>query len=269
MRASTVIALVGALLIATIVGYGVGLSFISRASDSSQSRLNDLEAHLVLSTVVAGTYGSITAVPVMTVDASGLILDATTVTASDTAVATTYVTRDANASSALAGVTLGGTSANALYFIQDTTAAGGANFGGDISLYRSGVGTLKTDGKMVAKHYYTSSGSIPTAVAGTGAGSSPTLTVTAGSTDCKMQLTVLTGSTPTATGIIATITYNYPFTNTLNKGVIFCDASSTASALAVGARPFVTTEALSSFVFNSGGTALGATTTYVWNFQMC
>lgn len=173
----------------------------------------------------------------------------------------------------IAAPTGGATINNALNFVADTIAAGGITFGADATpstnLYRSAVNIITTDADHNARHYYTKSAAIPTAVAGTGAGTGPTITVAAGSTDCKMQITVLTGSAPTAAGIIMTVTYNSAFINTLNKGVIFSPANANAAALSGATNPYVPTEALGSFVFNAGSSALAATTSYIWNFQAC
>ncbi len=168
----------------------------------------------------------------------------------------------------------GGTSINAaLNFVSNTIAAGGITFGADATpstnLYRSATNIIKSDADITARHHYTSSAGIPTAVAGTGAGTSPTITVTTGSTDCKMQITVLTGTLPTAAGIIITVTYNSAFINTLNKGVIFSVAGANAALLSGVTQPYISSEALGTFVLTAGPTALTAATSYVWNFQTC
>ena len=172
----------------------------------------------------------------------------------------------------LAAPTGGTTLNNALNFVANTIAAGGITFGADATgtnLYRSAANIIKSDSDVGARHLYGFSASIPTAVAGTGAGTGPTITVAAGSTDCKMQITVLTGTSCTAAGIIMTVTYNSAFINTLNKGVIFSPAGPNAAGLSGATMPYVTTEALGSFVFNAGPSALADATSYTWNFQAC
>ncbi len=173
----------------------------------------------------------------------------------------------------IAAPTGGATINAALNFVSNTIAAGGITFGADATpstnLYRSATNIIKSDADVGARHIYGFSASIPTAVAGTGAGTGPTITVTAGSTDCKMQVTVLTGTVPTAAGIIITVTYNSAFINTLNKGVIFSAAGANAALLSGVTQPYISAEALGTFVLTAGPTGLTAATSYVWNFQTC
>lgn len=143
-------------------------------------------------------------------------------------------------------------------------------------IYSPAAGVLQVDAAftvnnfVTATHYngYNPSGA-PTAVAGTGAGTGPTVTVSAGSTDCKLQVTVLTGTAPTAAATVFTLTYATPWAGTLTSGAVFSPASATAAALTGTAAPWISAETLSSFTFRSGAVALAATTTYVWNFQTC
>ncbi len=173
----------------------------------------------------------------------------------------------------IAAPTGGATINQALNFVSNTISAGGITFGADATpstnWYRSATNIIKSDADITARHHYTTSAAIPTVAAGTGAGTSPTLTVTAGSTDCKMQITVLTGSSPTASGTIFTLTYNSAFINTLNQGVVCTPRGATAAALSGTSNPFVSSEALGNFVFTAGSAALAATTTYIWNCQSC
>jgi hypothetical protein len=111
-------------------------------------------------------------------------------------------------------------------------------------------------------------GVLPTVAAGTGAGTSPTLTVTAGSTDCKMQVTLTTGGTPSVSAPIFTVTYHTAF-NTLTKGIVMSAANAAAAALTSTGRPYVGTETLTGFVLTSNAVGLAASTQYLWNFQTC
>lgn len=157
-----------------------------------------------------------------------------------------------------------------------TTATLG--FNNDTFLSRSSAGVLSTATMSVttmsattstARHYVPTNAAIPTAVAGTGAGTGPTITVTAGSTDCKMQITVLTGTGPTGGATVFTLTYNLAFTGTVNKGVVFSAAGPNAAALSGTTSPYVSSETLTNFVFTAGSAGLAATTSYTWNFQVC
>lgn len=147
-------------------------------------------------------------------------------------------------------------------------------FNNDTFLSRASAGVLSVTSLtatslLTAKHFVPTNAAIPTAAAGTGAGTGPTVTVTAGSTDCKMQITVLTGTSPTAGGNIVVVTYNTAFAGTVNKGVVFSPAGANAAALSGATSPYISAETLTTFTFTSGSSALAATTTYMWNFQAC
>ncbi len=173
----------------------------------------------------------------------------------------------------LAAPTGGATINQALNFVSGTTAAAGATFGADaapsVNLYRSAANMLKTDADLTVRHVVPLSSAIPTVAAGTGAGTGPTITVSAASTDCKMQITVLTGSTPTAAGAIMTVTYNNAFTGTVIPGVVFSAANAAAAALSSTTSPYVSSETLTTFVFTAGSAALTGATTYKYSFQVC
>lgn len=148
-------------------------------------------------------------------------------------------------------------------------------FNNATNFYSTTPGVLQSDAALIVSNTLTaarytaySSLGIPTVVAGTGAGTGPTLTVTPGSTDCKLQVTVLTGTSPAANTVF-TLTYRTAATGTLANGVVFSAASATAAALTGTSAPWVSAEALGAFAFRSGTVALAATTTYVWNFQTC
>ncbi len=166
----------------------------------------------------------------------------------------------------------GGTSNYALW-LADTTGvtSGGITFGSDTSpstnLYRSAAKTLKTDADFIARKHYTINAAIPTTMAGTGAGTGPTIAVATGSTDCKMQISVTTGSAPAAAATIFTLTYNTAFTNALNLGNT-CVAANAAAAAAM-TTTYVTGETLALFKLNVGATALPASTLHLWNCQAC
>ncbi len=138
----------------------------------------------------------------------------------------------------------------------------------DTNGYRFATGPVLIESDLtVGGRFSLASTGVPTFTAGAGACTTPTITVVAGSIDCKMQISVVTG-TGCVTGIIATITYSAPFTTTV-PGVVFSPANANAAALTATTSPYVTTETAASFVFSSGSAALTATTTYLWNFQAC
>lgn len=143
------------------------------------------------------------------------------------------------------------------------------------SLFSPSPGIIQTNAAFTINNVLTASRfngynpiSLPTVAAGTGAGTGPTITVTPGSTDCKLQVTVLTGTAPAANNIFV-LTYATAATGTLTSGVVFSPASQTAAALTGTSAPLVSAETLATFTFRSGSVALAASTTYVWNFQTC
>ncbi len=168
----------------------------------------------------------------------------------------------------------GGTAINqALNFVASALPSGGITFGSDTSpstnLYRSAAKTLKTDADFIARKHYTINAALPTTAAGTGAGTGPTIVVAAGSTDCKMQISVTTGTAPAAAATIFTLTYNAAFTNALNLGNGCWPVNAAAASLSGTSTPYVGSETLSAFTWKSNAVALTASTTYVWNCQAC
>jgi collagen type VII alpha len=117
-------------------------------------------------------------------------------------------------------------------------------------------------------HLVGTAAAIPTIAPGTGAGTTPTVvTVQAGSTDLSGYINITTGTTPTAAGPVATITFNVPYVIAPKCSIE--PSTSTGSALAVGARPYVnpTNTTTAHFVLTAGGTALTASTAYQWYYS--
>lgn len=100
----------------------------------------------------------------------------------------------------------------------------------------------------------------PTITAGAGAGTSPTVTVTGNDVDCIV--TIRTGTLP-AIGIIATVTYNTAFENP--PVPVFSAASAPSASLSGPTGIFMTSPGSTTFVINSGLSALQPSNTYVWN----
>ena len=111
-------------------------------------------------------------------------------------------------------------------------------------------------------------GSAPTAVAGTGAGTSPTITVTGN--DVGGTITVLTGTSPAASNaIIATLTFasaGYP--SAPNVGL--CPVNAAAAALSGATSCFVDSASTTatSFVLKAGSSALTGATTYIFTYDV-
>lgn len=105
----------------------------------------------------------------------------------------------------------------------------------------------------------------PTVVAGTGAGTSPTVSVT--SNGRGLQLTVTTGTLPTGTNAtIATITLANALSYTPYP--TFSSASALTSLLNGASMIYMTSTGTANVTITSGTTALTASTTYVWNIAL-
>jgi hypothetical protein len=108
---------------------------------------------------------------------------------------------------------------------------------------------------------------IPTIAAGVGAGTAPgAVTIVAGSTDLSGTITIGTGTSPTAFGVVATITFNVPYTGTVPHCILY---PVTTNAAQLGAGPvFLPLSAitLTGFNINSTTPALAASTTYSWEY---
>lgn len=106
---------------------------------------------------------------------------------------------------------------------------------------------------------YKSHGATPIATAGTGAGSSPTITVTG--TPNNYTLTITVGGTPTGGGVIATIT-GFP-TSSVAMAPVW-SGNTTLEALSGSQRPGVT-GTTTSHVITSGAVPLSSAVTYIFN----
>ncbi len=70
---------------------------------------------------------------------------------------------------------------------------------------------LRTDGEMTGLHFVSISGT-PGHTNGAGAGTGPTVSLLG--TDCNQFITVVTGTSPTASAAIVTVTYTVAFSGT-------------------------------------------------------
>ena len=106
--------------------------------------------------------------------------------------------------------------------------------------------------------------SAPTFVAGSGAGTSPTLATNANSNDLSGYLTVTTGTSPAASATIATGTFGTAYA-TLAKCVLW-PANAAASALTGAAKAYIPVGSNTAFAITAGTTALAASTLYTWGY---
>lgn len=134
-----------------------------------------------------------------------------------------------------------------------------------------GSGTTLTS--ISAKHYL-STGTTPTYTLGAGAGltGSPTASCTITGTDAAGLISVTTntgGTAPAASAVVVTITFNVAYGVT-PKAVILTPASSNEAVLTGTANVWADAGgvATSGFTLNVGSTALAATTTYEWWYNV-
>jgi hypothetical protein len=102
--------------------------------------------------------------------------------------------------------------------------------------------------------------------AGTGAGTTPTLSVSG--TDVAGKITLTTGTTPAASATITTITFSSAYD--VAPRVILTPANAAAAALSGTGQVFVNDASgtASLFVLTSGSAALAASTQYIWYFMV-
>lgn len=107
----------------------------------------------------------------------------------------------------------------------------------------------------------------PTVVAGTGAGTSPTVGISAGS-NVAGELDVLTGTTPAGSNAtIVTVTFGNGYTFPAPPFVALTQVNAATAALVAGAQVFVNATT-TGFSVKSGATALTASTQYAWNYHI-
>jgi Protein of unknown function (DUF1565) len=111
------------------------------------------------------------------------------------------------------------------------------------------------------------SSSAPTAVAGAGAGGTPgTPTLSAGSTDISGNVSITTGTLPSASAVVITVTFNKAaFTN---APFVELTPANAATALLSGATMVYLSATTGTFVINAGATGLVAATAYSWNYHV-
>lgn len=143
--------------------------------------------------------------------------------------------------------------------------------GSATSFVINGVGSspsaVMTNDLQLGKHLVAATTS-PSIAAGTGAGTSPTISISG--TDVSGFITITTGTLPTGTNAtIATVTFGSSYSAT-PKYVGLNEANNNSVALIIGARAFIDQASTSStqFILVSGATALTASTTYKWYYHV-
>lgn len=124
-------------------------------------------------------------------------------------------------------------------------------------------GAVLTTAKLPTDLTMVNGGAIASTVAGTGAGTGPTITIGANGVDGAHILNVTTGTgTPAADATIVTVTYAVAATN--DSVVVISPNNKATRALAVTVAPFPV-GAAANYVLTSNGTGLATSTAYSWN----
>jgi len=110
-------------------------------------------------------------------------------------------------------------------------------------------------------------GSAPTIAAGTGAGTSPTVSITG--TDLAGYIDVTTGTLPALSAIVATITFNATY-GAAPKTVLLTPANVNSAALNGLGMVYVNQAGITATTFSitAGATALTAATAYKWYYHV-
>jgi Pectate lyase superfamily protein len=135
----------------------------------------------------------------------------------------------------------------------------------DVSAAASMLGNIFTGTIVSAQHFSGLSSAAPTVVAGTGAGTTPTLALNANSNDVSGYLSVTTGSSPAASATVATLTFGVAYATLAKCGL--WPANAAASALSGAGKAFVPVGSNAAFAITSGTTALAASTLYTWGYS--
>lgn len=115
-----------------------------------------------------------------------------------------------------------------------------------------------TFGNATITHFI-GGGSAPTVAAGTGAGSSPTVSVSGH--DAAFTLSVTTGTLPTLSATIATVTFNTAYGSAPHFSLTPSNAN---TSLLNGVTMVTPSSTTGTFVLTAGTTALTAATAYTW-----
>ena len=134
-----------------------------------------------------------------------------------------------------------------------------------ITLGQTGI-TTTVHGTLAAKHLVSTAAGTVTIAAGTGAGTSPTVSVTG--TDIAGVISVTTGSgSPATDATVATITFGTAY-GASPIAVILTPANALTAAIAAAATPFASTITTTEFLITSNGVALDTATAYQWYYSV-
>jgi hypothetical protein len=162
------------------------------------------------------------------------------------------------------GATVGGGTLNVNF------ATGGAVSSSTNINFGSNISATMIDMKGVLQiNHLAGNSNIPLIAAGVGSGTTPTVSVGTGSTDLSGFINVTTGTTPTLSGIIVTVTFATAFA-AAPKCIMITPANATTSALAVGSMAFVDQAGITTttFALTAGTVALTGATAYKWYYTV-
>lgn len=171
---------------------------------------------------------------------------------------------------AFASATLNATNTNITYTNGTTLFASAPNAGTNITftnLYAITTnGSLKVGGGFLEVNSIRSNGSTPGIVSGTGAGTSPTINISG--SDMAGIITLTTGTTPTGSATIATITYSTTYKQ--KPIVILQPANSNAAGLSGLTEEYINdgSSDATKFIITSGATGLTGATAYIWYYHV-
>jgi hypothetical protein len=126
----------------------------------------------------------------------------------------------------------------------------------------TGTDTIYYDGSILCEKLLINNSTGPSVASGLGAGTSPTLSLTG--VDNSFSVNLTTGSTPSVSSTIFTITFQQTYSYT--PRVVFSPANSLSASLNSTSAVYVSSITSSGFILNSNSTALIPSTAYDWNF---
>ncbi len=146
------------------------------------------------------------------------------------------------------------------------TAGNISYFGTSNQLSIDSSGDVNTSGSGEFEHLIGGSPA-PTVSAGSGAGTSPTLTVVSGATDLSGYVTLTTGTTPAASATVFTLTFNTAYGSTPKCFAWPANVATQALVGVAAAQIFPANSTTAHFLLTQGATALTASTAYEWGYQ--
>lgn len=122
-----------------------------------------------------------------------------------------------------------------------------------------------TSGVTISTTHLSGLGASPGIAGGTGAGTGPTVSISG--SDLAGFITVVAGTTPTASATIATITFSVPYTSA-PRCIMIRPANSLTSALGGGEYADQASITTNLFIFAIQGVTLSAGQTYKWFYNV-